>query len=322
MSQERKKRTWQALEHKVCRELKSQNLTGKKLLLACSGGADSQVLMHLMSRVAVAIEVRLGVVSVHHGGSSSFRKRTLEFCKNEAAKLGLPFHSEKSERALKSEKEMRDFRYLCFRKIAQEQGYDLIVTAHHQDDLLETRILRLIRGVGVEGLVAIAALRGNLLRPFLHVSRAELQKWLSDNKIFFVTDPSNLETHYLRNWVRNDWLPALNQKQPGAVKSLARSLSLLARSRTPFKLHNFLTEGGISRMMYNAQSSDVQKQILFHYGKSMGSAEISSGQVEEIRRRLDRSQRMHTFRVAGLLWQVNAEQIFARENVLSSSSEM
>lgn len=301
---------WGKLEHGLLLWFKKQKLESKRLLIACSGGADSQALVHLLSRLASPLKLDLVVASIHHGGRSSARARALKFCKKEAQKLALDFYSLQSPNELSAEAEMRDFRYQALRQIAREQACDFILTAHHADDLLETRLLRLIRGVGERGLPAIATRKGDLIRPLLRVSQRELREWLKAQKISFLGDPTNQDSAYLRNWLRREWLPLLEKRSPGALGALSRSLDLLS-SRPAFELKGFLTDGGISQHKFTLEQVETQKQIVLHYSLAQGCAEISSGQIHEILRHLDKREKRHTFKVAGLEWQVNAGQIVA-----------
>lgn len=311
------KMQWTPFEHSFYRHLQAHELEaplgGKKLLLALSGGLDSMVLLNLFKKFSSTMKFQLSVAHIHHGPSDQveqkkFRNEALEFAKNAAGEI--PFYWAGSQNVLKSESEMRDFRKSELEKIRQKQNLDLIVYAHHEDDFMETQLLRLIRGTGPEALEPMFFHRGVELRPLLKTSRKDLENYAKEQKISHLEDPSNPDPQYLRNWLRNQWLPALEDKCPGATRSLSRSLSLLSEKSAALP-QELIQENRLSRAVYASLSPIERRQALAHYLRFRGQVQFTKNHVEEIYKHLDISQNEHSFKVAQMLWKTSRDWIFA-----------
>jgi tRNA(Ile)-lysidine synthase len=308
------------LEHLLLGKINEQALGGKKILLALSGGLDSVALFHLLKRVHGNFEV----AHFHHGDSSNqtYRDEALEFCKNLAQKSQIPFHSMKSSKTAASEAEYRQQRYEFLMKLLNDKQFAAVAMAHHRDDLLETRLLRLIRGTGAQGLESMGEFKNQQFRPLLEVSKDELLAYLSNEGLeSYLEDPTNQELDPLRNWVRQEWLPGLEGRQKGAVNALARSLATLAselsekeavgdllRENEANKSH-LVESQALSRAFFASLGPQNQKRLLAQYLLSLGKRDFSQSHLEEICKRLDNSQRVITFKVAACFWEINAEQI-------------
>lgn len=301
---------WLDLEHQLWSVLKKERLLDKTMLVGFSGGVDSLAVVWALFRVK-----KTGVAAcyVHHGPgeNKAYRDQAAAFCQEFCLQQGIPFHTRTQNAAvLKSEAELREFRYDSLREVQLQTKSDLLVLAHHREDLLETRLLRLIRGTGPQGLGAMRTLQGSLFRPFLRLSKSELQDYLDMFSLRAFEDPSNKDLNPLRNWLRQEWLVALEKKQKGAVGSLARSLETLAEGLE----ENFLPEGlfvgkFLSRPHYLSLSERQQRQALASYLLAQGKRDFSQAHLEEIQKRLDNSQKDLNFRVCGVYWMVNAQQI-------------
>jgi tRNA(Ile)-lysidine synthase TilS/MesJ len=160
---------WSPLEHELYRHLESQNfeglLSGRNLLLAISGGLDSMVMLELLEKLAGASKFQLAIACLHHGPTKDltllkYRNDALALVRKIAQIKAIPLFSAESDKELKSESEMRDFRKTTMEKIRLENGFDYSVWAHHQDDFLETQMMRLIRGTGEMGIEPMVFLRG------------------------------------------------------------------------------------------------------------------------------------------------------------------
>ena len=148
-----------------------------KLLVACSGGLDSVVLLQLCK--AANLEVAVAHCNFQLRGLESIQDQ--QFVENLANELQLPFHTtffdtKAYAQAAKCSTQMaaRDLRYDWFAELAQEFKYDYILTAHHADDALETFLINLSRGTGLDGLVGIPSVNENIVRPLLKFSREQL----------------------------------------------------------------------------------------------------------------------------------------------------
>ncbi|MGZ3843214.1 MAG: tRNA lysidine(34) synthetase TilS [Bdellovibrio sp.] len=303
------------LDHQVWKLIKNHSLQDKKILVALSGGVDSVALLQVLARIHN--KKLTGACYFHHGESSNriYRNQAQSFCEDLCKKLDVHFVAVKASQAAHSEEEYRTLRYAALERVMSEGEYHCLATAHHRDDLLETRMLRLIRGTGSQGLQAMHVFKDHIFRPFLEINKKELKSYLKENNVEAIEDPSNENVDPLRNWIRQNWLVALESRVPGSTTSLARSLETIALEIESHSLKNLLSENidflekGLSRSFYFTLSPFEQRRLLAQYLYALGKKDFSKSHLEEIQKRLDNSQKVITFRVAGCLWEVNAGQI-------------
>ena len=301
--------TWSVLEHRVYRLLRQRHWQGKSLLVLVSGGADSVCLLSVLRNLQKALKYELSVIHFHHGihENKVFRDRSEKFVRKLCAQWDLSLKViQNFDPSLSSEAELRQFRAQALREF-QEQGVYL-VSGHHRDDLLETRILRLIRGTGARGLVAMRVQKAFRLRPLLTSSRVEIEADLKAKKIRFLRDPSQ---HDLRSWLRLKWLPLLEKRQKSALETLARSLEVLAGSlEKQTEIPEFLGDV-LPRNLFFQQSVERQSSVLARYMSRCGTQVLSHSLVQECLKQLDKNQIEHIFILAGLLWRIDAKNIRA-----------
>lgn len=308
--------SWSDLEHQIYKKIKAYDLLQKKFLLAVSGGLDSMALIEVFCNLK--LQKNIAVLHFHHGDFDNQKYRDLahskvaDFCKLK----NISFFSEKSDKNLKSEDDFRLARRHFFKKHASADS--LLVTGHHLDDVLETRLIKMIRGVGFEGLKAFSEYNNNIFRPFFNFSKADILEYAKLHNITWQDDPSNLDTKYLRNWIRQTWLPALDEKQNGGVQNLAKSLDRLldieTAVETAAELH-ILKDGElikVDRMWYFSLSTKDQLKTLAKCLMSLRKTDFTTGQLAEINKRLDKNQKEHIFELIGLKWVINAQQIMVR----------
>ncbi len=209
------------------------------VLLALSGGADSRVLLHVMSAFARRDGFAVEVAHVNHGIRGAEAERDAEFCRGLAEKYGWKYHrmdadvpalAEQNKRSL--ELEAREVRYAYFEKLMRERGLPILVTAHHGDDNLETVLFRLCRGTGLHGLVGIPPVRkfadGVLVRPMLRYSRREILEFCKIEGLEFVTDSTNAKADCSRNRIRLEAIPALEACVANPQNSVYRMTRFLS----------------------------------------------------------------------------------------------
>ncbi|MDG0816676.1 tRNA lysidine(34) synthetase TilS [Bdellovibrio svalbardensis] len=317
-SNERQSKAKQDLDHQVWKQIRQYSLQNKKILVALSGGVDSTALLRVLSKVHK--KELLAACYFHHGEDSNteYRKEAQIFCEKLCSKLGVKFHALKSSELAKSEAQYRELRYEALQRLMMEEDFQVLATGHHRDDLLETRLLRLIRGTGAQGFQAMLAYKDKVFRPFLEVNKKELKKYLREEKIRSLEDPTNVSLDPLRNWLREEWLKSLEKRQKGALVSLARSLETIAEEISFQGIQawgDLLSQNesyksqGLSRAFYLTLSPFEQRRLLAQYLFSLGKKDFSQSQLEEIQKRLDKSQKVITFKVSGCEWLINAEQI-------------
>lgn len=308
------KKSWAKLDHHLWNELKKRKLENQKVLVALSGGPDSLALAQSFLKVLGPEQIH--VAHFHHGegGNKKFRDAALKFCRDWAESNGLPIFFEKNREGNKdSESEMRDRRYEFLLKTAKENQISTIATAHNAEDVLETRLMRLIRGTGPQGLKAIQVYRAPFFRPWLKISRQEIELYISKENLKPLTDPSNVDTQYLRNWMRKEWLPQLEAKRPGSKKVLAQSFDLIVDALTSSASGQKIpTDSKVSRSEFLALAESEQKRQLAAILLHLGQRNFTQFHLEEIRRRVVESPKNNSFRVAGCQVQVNAQQILVQ----------
>lgn len=192
-----------------------QNIPSGKYIVAVSGGVDSIVLLHLLLKQS---DLELIVAHVDHGIRSD-SQQDLEFVRNEAAKYKLPFESIALHLGPDaSEEKARQERYRFLQNCRNKYSAKAIITAHHQNDALETVIINILRGTGWRG---IAALRSGatLLRPLLQISKQKVLDYAHEYNLEWREDSTNQDIKYLRNYVRQTIVPRL-QKDPIIIEKL------------------------------------------------------------------------------------------------------
>jgi tRNA(Ile)-lysidine synthase len=198
--------------------------TGDRLIVACSGGCDSMVLLHLLAENGFNAEV--AHVNYQLRGLESQHDEDL--VRETAERLNLPFHHANGRDAIPPkgnnlQEHARRFRYAFFERLMQERKARATLTAHHQDDVAETFLLNLLRGAGLNGLSGIPEQNNGVLRPLLAASKQTLLKAAVEMGIRWREDGSNAETKYRRNQIRHDWLSKLRQLDPDIVEKLAKT---------------------------------------------------------------------------------------------------
>lgn len=300
----------------IKKSLIKSELKNKCILVAISGGVDSTVLLYALNYFKQSFKLKLRAIYIHHGDSTEksvkkFRDKSEVFLRNLCRKYRIPFFAVMAADRLTSEDEFRDFRYSELFKHAKLNECEVIAVAHHEDDLLETRLIRLIRGVSTGGLESMSEFKDKIWRPFLPLSRKEILDFANLKKINFLNDPTNKNKKYFRNWIRNKWLPELESYRPGSLRSLSRSLENLSVKKS-LKISNLLSEQGISRVELISKSRSVQRQILVEFLKKKKIKNYTSSQIDEILKRIDSSKKELKFRVVRCDWTVDTKHINCR----------
>ncbi len=196
---------------------------GAPVIVCVSGGADSTALLKVLLRLGY--KCTAVHCNFHLRGAESDRDQKFveELCRNLDVELVICDYDTVSYAKLKGisiEMAARELRYADFERIMQERGASAICIAHHRDDSVETLLLNLIRGTGMRGLTGIKPKNGHIVRPLLCVSRQEIEEWLKEKGMPFVTDSTNLETDYTRNKIRLELLPLMRSINPSVDSSI------------------------------------------------------------------------------------------------------
>ena len=201
--------------------------------VALSGGRDSVVLLHALSRMATDdLPLTLTALHVHHGISPN-ADAWADFCRRFCEQLNVPLEIVRVDVPRDSgeglEAAARRQRHAVFAKV----DADALALAHHRDDQSETVLLNLLRGAGIAGAAGMLAVRPQasgpaLIRPLLDTPRSLIEAYAEACGLAWIDDESNDDTHFRRNFLRRDILPRLDEKFPGARQSLARAAAHFA----------------------------------------------------------------------------------------------
>lgn len=293
--------TWQPAEQIAALIAQLTPPPGTQLVLAYSGGVDSEVLAHGLAQFANRHpEYRYLLVHVHHGLSGN-AGRWATHCQRRALVYGLPIKVKQvavnTGPRVSLEAAARDARYHA---LAQElTAGDLLLTAHHQDDQLETLLLALKRGLGPKGLAAMGAIQAFhqdkwLLRPLLDISRQQVEQFAVTHTIEHIEDESNLDNRFDRNFLRLEVIPALRARWPAIAVTSARSAQLCAEqqaliddevaSRLPAMLQETANASSpvLDLRLLAQQSAPWRAQLLRGFIDSLGFAMPSAAQLKQV----------------------------------------
>lgn len=218
-----------------------------RLVVAVSGGLDSVVLCRLLHTLGYPFVV----AHCHFGLRQTESDRDADFVARLARQLDVPFYCRHfqtqayaADNKCSIQEAARQLRYQWFETLRLELLRQapagapavphLILTAHHQDDDIETLLLNFFKGTGIHGLKGMAPRRAHLVRPLLFARREQLERFALAEGLQWVEDSSNQETKYTRNFLRHEVLPLLAQKMPQVADNLAGNIT---RFREAFELY-------------------------------------------------------------------------------------
>lgn len=265
-------------------------MPGAEVLVALSGGADSVALLRML--------LRLGYVchavhcNFHLRGEESNRDEQFvrALCQEHNIRLEVLHFDTQAyahEQHLSVEMAARELRYREFERIRQSENLDAIVVAHHQDDAVETLLLNLIRGAGINGLTGMRVKNGYVVRPLLCLTRSEVLEYLAWLGQTYVTDSTNLTDVYARNKIRLGLLPLMQEINPRAAGNIAQAALHLSDAAA---IYNKVVAGdyerivtahadGVDICIASLLEADVPQTLLFEILHPYG---FNSHQVSDV----------------------------------------
>lgn len=205
-----------------------------KLLLAVSGGLDSMVMLHLLQNAGFRTAVAHCNFQLRGEESIADEELVRETCRHS----GIPFFfsrfdtaAEAAARGISIQMAARELRYAWFRDLAEKEGYALIATGHHFNDLVESVLMNLIRGTGIDGFRGIAPRKDNIIRPLLFATRKMIQAYALHQKIRWREDLSNASDDYQRNFLRHHIIPKVEEMNPAFEESFRDTHARLLGAR-------------------------------------------------------------------------------------------
>lgn len=248
-------------------------------ILAVSGGVDSVALLHMLHKKP---DLELIVAHFDHGirpDSDDDRR----FVQALAKVYSLPFvYEEGGLGSNASEAEARQARYEFLRRVTKAQKAKAIITAHHQDDVLETAIINLLRGTGRKGLTALQS-RSDVVRPLLNVSKQELIDYAKRNNLEWREDVTNVDERYLRNYVRRQIVSRLDRRARAELVAIISDLS-----KTNKELDSLLAkyhkskDAALNKKEFVMLSHDLALEVMASWLRSQDIRNFESRTLERL----------------------------------------
>lgn len=255
----------------ACRQFGINEMIERGVVLGFSGGADSVMLLAYLNMMRKAVDFPILALHVNHMIRGNEADADERFCACMAKALDIPFEVRRidvpklaAERKNGLEECARNVRYGEFaRAVGSDERLNTIAVAHNATDNLETVIFNLMRGSGTQGLAGISPVRDNIVRPLILVSKKDIVAALDAAGIPFVTDSTNSDTSYTRNYVRHEILPKLCRLNPNPEAAVAKS-SLNLREDANFidlKARELITNASVDGGVCSASISNAHKAL-------------------------------------------------------------
>ena len=225
------KKTIEKVKHTISR----YNMIGpgELVVVAVSGGPDSVCLLDILCKLKEELGIGIVVAHFDHGLRPDEDEHETRFVESMAISFGLPFETKRAGLGMRTEKgsleeRARNARYQFLWQVRRKVSAKKIAIGHNLNDQAETVLMRLLRGSGPSGLAGIPPNRDDaIVRPLIEVTRSEIESYLAQRPLNYVTDSSNLRTSYLRNRIRLELLPELRKYQPRIVELLGQTAEIM-----------------------------------------------------------------------------------------------
>ncbi|MCS6998330.1 MAG: tRNA lysidine(34) synthetase TilS [Aquificaceae bacterium] len=246
---------------------------GSRILVAFSGGVDSVALSLALLELRDFLKLeRLALAHVNHCIRGEEADRDESFCRDFARNKCLEIFVERlnlNPESSNLEARARELRYEALEKIREKEGFDLIATAHHLKDLVETVLLWLVRGSGREGLLGFGEKEGRVVRPLYLVKREEIEDFVRSKGEVWVEDSTNYDLSIPRNLIRHRVIPELKKINPRLEDSFLRLIDILReeenllRAMTQKATEEVRSEKGIDRRAFMRLPKAIQRRVLY-----------------------------------------------------------
>lgn len=302
-----------ALEKKVLQTIKANSLIedGDKIVLGVSGGPDSMCMLKVCRNILegqgkepnkISFQAKIVVAHVNHQLREEAKEEET-YVKNYCEKNGIEFYAKSIDvkklahtNKIGTEEAGRKVRYEFFEEIRKKTNATKIAIAHNKNDKIETILLHLLRGSGIEGLKGIEPKRGNLIRPLIECERIEIEKYCEENQLQPKIDQSNFDNIYYRNKIRNVVIPYIQKEfNPNIIRTMER-LSEIVRmedeymdQQTKESYQKLVTkeeekEIAMDLKMFNSQETVIKARLIRYIIKRLfrTTASIEKIHIEDI----------------------------------------
>lgn len=257
---------------------------GDTVIIALSGGADSVSLLYALNSLKEKYSLNLKAAHMNHNLRGEEALRDENFCRKICEEKGVELFVKSVDINAVAEKEKistelagRNERYKFFGELSEKYGAK-IATAHNADDNVETVVFNLIRGAGLNGLGGIKPVRSNIIRPLIRIERAEIENYLNENSIPFVTDSTNLTDDYTRNKIRHLIVPVMREINPNVAGNIADGTEVISKinSFVELKANEFVeeiqVENGYSAERLKSAPEALRSAVILELIKRHGAA--------------------------------------------------
>jgi tRNA(Ile)-lysidine synthase len=259
-----------------------------KVLLTVSGGIDSMTLVELFAESGVGFAIahcNFQLRGEESDGDQQFVEKYAKEHRIDCFTIKFNTKTYAKEKKLSIQMAARELRYNWFEKIAGENGFSKIATAHNLNDVVETFFINISRGTGIKGLTGIKPVNGNIIRPLLFATRKEIENYALSKGITWREDSSNSQTKYLRNAIRHNIIPQFEQLNPSFLQSVLHATQILNEVNQVFsdrienikniivRYENDLIYFNIGQLKNLNISAELFFEIISEYGFSFDVAE-------------------------------------------------
>lgn len=269
------------------------------IIIGVSGGPDSTALLHLFIEFSKKTPCRIIVAHINHGIRGREADRDENFVRKLAKKFELPCEVARVKLSGSGlEERGRKIRRAFFEQLRKKYNARWILTAHTEDDQIETILFNFLRGSGARGLAGMRICSGFYLKPFLEIPKSEILKYLRRRRLKFCLDSTNLDIRYRRNFLRRKILPLLHSVNPGFRKTLIRqsrifrSLDMWTREEARQFLTRYINMGILFPLKdYKALPEALRASVIQEAYRRFNKTEkaLPYIKVQEINRMLSRN---------------------------------
>jgi tRNA(Ile)-lysidine synthase len=258
-------------------------LPGGKYIVAVSGGVDSVVLLDLLAQQK---DLELVVAHFDHGIRADSADDA-KFVEGLAKKYGFVFelgHGHLGKDV--SEAEARDKRYAFLKNVQSKNRAVAIITAHHQDDLIETSIINILRGTSRRGLTSLKT-SNDIIRPLLEYPKAQLLAYAKQHELSWHEDSTNADTKYLRNKIRLEIVPKMDEEQRRQWLDILQGMEPI-NNKIDLEIQQILRYGlhkgqlVLNRKWFTMLPHNIAKEVIVNILVKTGATEIDKKTVERL----------------------------------------
>lgn len=275
----------------------------KHYLLALSGGLDSMVLFQLLHLSGFSFRIahcNFGLRGKESDGDEAFVRKMADRISAQAYIKKFNTKAYSKANGISTQMAARELRYQWFEEIVKDKGMDGVLVAHHADDQIESLLLNLLRGTGIEGMYGMSETREHIIRPLLPFHREELFAFANETNLSWREDSSNSQSEYKRNFLRHNVIPEIEKFDPAALSLLQLSMERIKDTgKAFFHLHEAWLETHVhSEGDFQFLGLDLlaiapgRKSLLYYWIRSFG---FNYAQVSDIVLALDRQEAGKSF---------------------------